>query len=96
MKINLFIFGDEEVYFEVSTENDAAYTSRSISELFNINVDLYNQLVVDKVVKHKNYVIDKFEKDLTFKHNNISKNTYIERFKNTFINELTLLSLGGE
>ena len=95
MKINLFIFGDEEVYFEVSTKNDAAYTSRSISELFNINVDLNNQLVVDKVVKHKNYYIYRLSKDIEFDLCNVSKEIYIERFKNIFTEQLTLLTLGG-
>lgn len=95
MKINLFTFDTNKAYFEVSTEYNPAYTSRSISNLFDLDLDTYNKILIDKVIQHNFYDLDKFDKDLTFSHNDIPKEIYIERFKDTFNKELIMLALGG-
>ena len=93
MKINLYVFSSY-FYFAISTENNSAHTSKSISKLLNLDIEIYNKILVEKVVKHNRYTIDKYN-DLSFDSNGILKETYIERFKNTFVDQLTTLALGG-
>ena len=95
MKIRLSEMTEGQYYFIV-TANFTACTSGGFSILFNIDVDIFNQLLIDKVIKHKNYLIERDNKDMYFTLNGLPKETYIERFKDAFTNELTLISLGGD
>ena len=77
-------------------------TSVLISDLLDIDLDEYNEKVINEVVKNKNYSIyrgsssgRRLYKDLTFEADK-EEEVYIERFKDVFVKELTLLSLGGE
>lgn len=91
-------FGD--AYFKIDTKNVTYFTSESISKLFNLDVDLYNKLLIEKVIMHKDYSINdprlfpSCSKHLSFKLNNTSVETYLNRFKETFASQLTLFSLG--
>ena len=38
-------FGD--TYFKIDTRNVTYFTSESISKLFNLDVDLYNKLLIE-------------------------------------------------
>ena len=93
MKIDVFMFRDEEAYFSIFISDAAFYTSKNIANLFNLDIDYYNNLVIDKVIKHEDFTIDEYTNDLAFKHNNISKEIYINRFKEVFADQLTLLAL---
>ena len=94
MKIEIEMTIKKHCYFCI-TDNFSAATSKEFADLFNLDTNTYNKLLTDKVIKHSNYTIDVYNKDLMFDLNNISKEIYIERFKDTFSNELTLLALGG-
>lgn len=81
-------------YF-VLISNDKCFShSVDIASLLNLNVHVYNKLLIEKVIKHDNYHL-RYDSGIFFKLNNIPKETYIERFKDTFNKELTLLALGG-
>lgn len=95
MKIDLTEFGINRNYFCISIGNRDVYSGKSISKLLNLDVDTFNQILIDKVVKHKNYYIYRLSKDIEFDLCNVSKEIYIERFKNIFTEQLTLLTLGG-
>lgn len=86
-------------YFSLNKEGATYETSACISELFNINIDDYNKILIEKVIQHNlyftNIATSQKGDDIVFKLNDISKEVYIERFKNTFNKELTLLILGG-
>lgn len=96
LQIKLSSFYDNEAYFEITTEEGVFYTSKMISNLLNLNLTTYNRLLIEKVIKHEDFAIDQYTKDVSFMINNIPKETYIERFKDIFIKEITLLTLGGE
>lgn len=81
--------------FEIITSNKVSCsTSSSISRLFNIPLEVYNNLLINKVIKHDLYEIHTFN-DITFDLCDISKEIYLNRFKETFSDQLTLLILGG-
>lgn len=109
MKIDLVII-DEEAYFSILINEQLFDTSKKISKLLNLDIDLYNKILIEKVIKYNSYftgysILEPTKsKDLVFSLNNPptektlikqSKETYITRFKETFTNQLTLLSLGG-
>lgn len=95
MKINLSLFYNDEAFFEITTEESVFYSSSAITNLLNLDLIKYNKLLIEKVIRHEDFIVDQYTKDVSFMLNNISKKTYIERFKNTFVKELTLISLGG-
>lgn len=88
------------VYFFISIDGSQAVaaTSGKIAKKFNLDLDTYNDILIRKVIKHNNFVISPngssiFSKDVTFDLNEAPAETYIERFKNVFCEELVLLSL---
>lgn len=101
MEINLLKFLGKEAYFEIITNEIYCSTSREISNVFNMNIDDYNEILINEVIKHDRYrpcdIADEFNlrKDLIFKLNNTPEEVYINRFKEVFINQLTSLALGG-
>lgn len=102
MKIYLAKFSKDEAYFEIFNDNKLLNTSSEIAKFFNMNVDLYNKLLIDKVIQHDNYEIEHCSEhnpdniqDLSFNLNYKPRETYLNRFKETFIDQLTLISLGG-
>lgn len=100
MEIELTKLLTGECYFEITIGDDVYSTSEEISEILNLDLDTYNRILANKIVRHKNYVmcmngsIDVY-KDLVFDLCNIPEETYIDRFKETFTEQLTLLALGG-
>lgn len=86
-------------YFEIANDGKLLSDSQEISNLLNLDVDVYIELLAKNVIKHNNYKTYNYnctEKDILFKLNDIPKETYVERFKDAFTNQLTLLALGGE
>ena len=96
MIIKIVQYKASRSYFEMHVQGRVAYTSKGISKLLNLDLDLYNKLLVEKVIKHNHYVKSKYHNDFEFDLCNTPEEIYIERFKETFINQLTLLTLGGE
>lgn len=103
MKVTLLqsIFGNN--CFGIRIDEVVYHTSKTISKILNLDVDTYNQILIDKIIKHHNYDIIKdfctipnHAKNLSFNLNNVSKEVYINRFKEVFNKELILLALGSE
>lgn len=86
-------------YFTITTSDGELYdSSQTIAKLFNMPTSVYNQLLVDKVIQHKHFEMYPQEytnADLIFKSKGISKETYIKRFKEVFVDKVTALVLGG-
>ena len=102
MKITLLESYFGNFCFGIRIKENVYHTSERISKVLNLDLDTYNHLLVKKVIQHRSYYISNnpfpipnHDKHLTFDLNNISKETYIERFKNTFNKELILLVLGN-
>lgn len=104
MKVDLIKLFTGDLYFEVVSSKSVCSTSNNIANLFNLDVDKYNDLLINEVIKHSNYktnrsvnsfVFNTSTIDIVFHLNDVPKEIYIERFKETFFNELTLLTLGG-
>lgn len=95
LEINLLHCYGEQAYFTIYLNGPLIYSSGGIASFLNLNTDTYNNILIEKVIKHNDYTISNKNKDLIFKHLNAPKETYIERFKDTFANQLTLLALGG-
>lgn len=100
MKIEL-VGSCEALYFSL-TKNIMTYydDSEHISEMFGLNIDEYNKILIEKVIQHDHYRIEEnfnniLYKDVTFKKNGICDTIYLERFKEVFSKELVLLQLGG-
>lgn len=105
MKINLLTNNPKESYFSIIINDTTLYTSLEIAYLLNLNVKFYNKLLIDKVIKHEHYKVENYAEfnledivsggDLVFDLYNTPEETYIDRFKETFTEQLTLLALGG-
>lgn len=95
MEIKIVQYKASRSYFEMHIHGGVVYTSKGISKLLNLDIDLYNKLLVEKVIKHNHYIKSKYHNDFEFSLNNIPEEIYIERFKETFINQLILVYLGG-
>lgn len=86
-------------YFVIILNDIMFYSSSAIAKLLNLSVSNYNDILVKEVIKHKYYNIRGTSPhlclflNLTFHLDNISKDIYIERFKETFADKLTLLNL---
>lgn len=91
--------------FLISTKNRGYTTSGSIANLLNLDVDTYNDRLIREVIQHpcfKNvfaanfpFLKAKLDRNIVFYLNDVPKETYIERFKEVFVEQLTLLELGG-
>lgn len=88
---------DRWLYFNIEHDGDYYSTSEEIANFFNLDVDLYNQLLVDKVIQHNNYSISEESEyntfDALFGRECIDDETYVDRFKEAFAPQLTLLAL---
>lgn len=92
---------DDEHYFvimmDVNEGKIVRNTSRAISETLGLGIEKYNKILIEKVIRHDNYRIeedDDFgECDLFFYSEGVSKEIYIERFKEVFLKELTTFAL---
>lgn len=93
LKINLGSHNSGEAYFIINIGHVNLYTSKEISNLFNLNLDIYNKLRMEKVIKHKNLFSNSNEEDIIFYLNGTDKETYLNRFKESFADKLTLLAL---
>ena len=93
--IKIAHYAGNQNYFEVHAQGGVTYTSKGISKLLNLDTDLYNKLLVEKVIKHDHYTKSDYYNDYEFDLYNTPEEVYVERFKETFLNELTTLVLGG-
>lgn len=94
MTIRLGKASKDQCYF-IAFAKFTVCTSRGFSILLNIDIDLFNNLLITKVIKHSSYTMYKNHKDVEFILNDTPEETCINRFKEIFINELTLLAIGG-
>lgn len=106
-KISLGNYHDQ-VYFIIckkqkgSILNTVYDTSKSISKLFDMELDEYNDLVIDKVIGSANYTIGYLNTnkesdiyhDLMFEDKK-SKKFYVDKFKEVFAPQLILLTIEG-
>lgn len=86
--------------FKIVTDDRIYYTSAQISSLFNMNIENYNRILVEKVIQHGLFKVHNnskghFKRNISFSQNRTSDETYIKRFKNAFAEQLILLTLGG-
>lgn len=95
MKINLSQFGTNQNYFSILINDMNICTSENIANLFNLDTDFYNKLLIEKVIKHDRVFISKHCKDLEFNLCNIPKEIYKKRFEDVFADQLILLALEG-
>lgn len=93
---------DDEHYFvimvDVNEGKIVRNTSRSISETLGLSIEKYNGILIEKVIRHDSYRIEEEddifgECDLFFYAEGVSKETYVERFKEVFLKELTTFAL---
>lgn len=85
----------EDYFFAVKTSNDSYFSSEMISELLNLDIDEYNEILTEKVIQHENVDVNPKTKDLVFLRNRTTKETYIKRFKEVFAPQLMLIKMGG-
>lgn len=101
LEINLGVYYGDRPTFEIIFNNKLYINSLKISNLLNLDTNLYNKLLIEKVIQHDNYKESTFKsgtiifKDVSFKLQDTSTKTYLNRFKEAFSKELTLLTLGG-
>lgn len=92
-------FSSSKAYFYITIDkNVIAATSFKISKHFGLDIDIYNDILAKKVIQHGDFLISPgngsvFSKDIAFALHNISAETYVERFKEVFCKELTMLAL---
>lgn len=96
MEISLCRSDDKYVYFSLDIDEESNCTSRQIAELFNLTTDKYNEILVEKVIQHKEFFKNThsygvLKNDISFKQMGTSRKVYIERFKEAFNPYLTLL-----
>lgn len=80
-------------YFTLLIDNEDFHNSESIADIFNLNVDTFNKLLIEKVIKHSYYTISKHHKDFEFSLCGKSKEIYIKCFKEAFAEQLILFIL---
>lgn len=75
-------------------------TSPTISKLLNISLEEYENRVINNVIKHKNteviFASDFNKRNVAFKEDDVPEENYVDRFKEEFAEELTLIVLGGD
>lgn len=90
---------DNYYCFSIDRGKDFIFTSRKISQAFNTLEKIYVNTLINKVIKHEDYIFcENYQGrifNVVFKLNDTSEEVYIERFKNIFTEELTNLVLGG-
>lgn len=93
MIIKLITSYTNKNYFSIIIGNTRICSSKNIANLLNLDINIYNRLLIEKVIQHNKYSMTRNE--LAFSCNNVSKEVYIKRFKDVFSNQLILLTLGG-
>lgn len=91
-------------YFYIIRGKSLYNTSRGIAKLFKMDVNEYNKKLIKEVIGNNKYEINDegnslSSSDLNFVAENISpeeNKIYVDRFKNAFIKELTILKIGGD
>lgn len=106
-EIEVSTFGQSKFYFSLK-EKEKGMTikyidsSKSISDFLNLDVDIYNDRLIRKVIQHSNLEVsestieDDLYKDIIFDKKCHNKKVYIERFEKEFEKELILATLGSE
>lgn len=84
-----------DLFFILKTNNKTYFSSEMISKAFGLDIDEYNKILLEKVIQHDEYDIKNGTEDLVFSPNRISKETYIDRFKEAFADQLILLTLSN-
>lgn len=99
MDIHLVRTMKEMVCFSLETRSDIDNTCQRISKKLNLPIEAYNKKLIEKVIKHDEYIIvdddpsASFYLDIVFPLSGKKSSTYIERFKDEFANELILLKM---
>lgn len=84
-----------EAFFIVEWEKEVYHTSEKIAELFGLDKSEYNDLLIDKVIQHRDFSEGAISGDVSFNLNDIPMETYYKRFEETFASQIVLLKLGG-
>lgn len=99
MKVKLIKYDYDSDYYSffISKYDDLPVpTSYSIASSFGLSTKVFVDILIDKVIKHNDITFERSANgviyNVIFKLNNTPKDVYIERFKNFFVKELTLLS----
>lgn len=100
LKIDLMATDGSKVYFSMMNSGNYFGTSKDIANSFNLPVDTYNDILINKVIRHSDYEVNLsedsiFHKDVVFRLDGIDFEIYIKRFKEVFHSQLILLTLGG-
>lgn len=101
MKIYLRHDFNDTRYFVIDIPETYICSSNYMSEMFEMTKEGFENTLVMKVIKHNDLLIykdqnDETSFDISFKSNGIPDEVYIDRFKEAFATQLTLLILGGE
>lgn len=104
IRIDLQNLGGNNYGFLITTEKNAYTTSSSIAKLLNLDADIYNEILIKKVIQHSFYENSNFssfpyfgtdsDKNIVFYLHGIDERTYFERFKEVFAKQLTIAALG--
>lgn len=86
--------------FKITANMRTYYTSSQIASLFNMDIETYNKILIERVIQHDLFKIHNnskahFKKNVSFSQNNISDEAYIKRFREAFAEQLILLTLSG-
>lgn len=101
MEIALYVSDDGYVYFSLDTDEESYCTSRLIANLFNLTTERYNEILIEKVIQHNRYLLNKHsygivKNDITFRPSGTAKSIYIERFKEVFNPYIVLVMISPE
>lgn len=96
MEIRIFrtIGGSVNIY--LAHKGSVFLSCREISELLNLDLDVYEKTLINKVIEHENFKKVARGHDLVFSQNGVPIKTYVKRYKEAFAPQLTLLTLEGD
>lgn len=81
----------DKCFFLIHSEDLIAFSSEGIASALNITVEQYFDTLAKEVIRHGNISIKSSNK--IFLSKGISNEVYVERFKEAFAPQLTLLAL---
>lgn len=92
---------NDEFYFSIISDfkdgKIVRNTSELISKALGLDIIHYDEILINKVIQHKHYRIENNEifgkGDVFFYDEGLRKEVYVERFKEVFLEELTVLAL---
>lgn len=107
IKVETSTFETNKLYFSLKKESGKMLfqyfdSCKEVSNFLNLNINIYNERLIKKVIKHPDFSVsestkdENLYKDIIFCKKSIDRKTYIERFEKEFVNELVLAILGGE